>query len=294
MRPHQLLLTSAFGASKRVIDEAYDVATLSKYLDYLHIMCYDYGGAWDKRITPNAPLRNNQDLSVEESIEHLIKLGAAPSKLVLGLPFYGRTFLTSLDGNFDDTANGYGFMGNFTRENGFMGYNEICSLLKNGQSDWSQSWSDEKNQCIAKMRNEFTNEMQVIVFDNSRAIANKVRYAMRKGLGGSMVWSIDTDDFHGDCSLDDTQDVFADFKPAAGVRLNIPKRFNQNYPLLRTINEATVLALDEITQEQQIKGNETENEIPHGDNDNDKGQATNLSVLYLPLFIVSIIITSSF
>lgn len=43
-RPHNLLLSSAFGASKKIIDESYDIPALSKYLDYLHIMCYDYGG----------------------------------------------------------------------------------------------------------------------------------------------------------------------------------------------------------------------------------------------------------
>lgn len=53
LRPHKLLLTSAFGASKKIIDEAYDIRALSKYLDFLHIMCYDYGGAWDRRVTAN-------------------------------------------------------------------------------------------------------------------------------------------------------------------------------------------------------------------------------------------------
>lgn len=53
---HGLLLTSAIGASKKVIDEAYDVRQISRYLDYLHIMCYDYHGSWDRRVGYNAPL----------------------------------------------------------------------------------------------------------------------------------------------------------------------------------------------------------------------------------------------
>lgn len=88
-RPHNLLLTSAFGASKKIIDESYDIPALSKYLDYLHIMCYDYGGAWDKRITANAPLKGQGSLNVEHTIDYLIKLGAPPTKIVMGLPFYG-------------------------------------------------------------------------------------------------------------------------------------------------------------------------------------------------------------
>lgn len=41
-RPSNLLLTSAFGASKKIIDEAYDIPALSKYLDFMHIMWYAY------------------------------------------------------------------------------------------------------------------------------------------------------------------------------------------------------------------------------------------------------------
>lgn len=51
-----LLLTSAIGASKNVIDQAYDVRQISRYLDFLHIMCYDYHGSWDQKVGYNAPL----------------------------------------------------------------------------------------------------------------------------------------------------------------------------------------------------------------------------------------------
>lgn len=84
-----------------------------------------------------------------------------------------------------------------------------------------------------------------------------------------------TDDFHGDCDIDD--DTFADFKPVPGVTLHIPKRYNANYPLLRTINEATVLALDEIAQEALLPNKDKDNEIPHGNEENGKGAATKAS-----------------
>lgn len=68
--------------------------------------------------------------------------------------------------------------------------------------------------------------------------------------------SIDKDDFRGDCNLDN--DTFIDFKPVRGTTLSIPKRYNSKYPLLRTINEATALALEQITHE-------TEPQIPNQD-----------------------------
>lgn len=96
------------------------------------MMCYDYHGAWDQKTGANAPLRSNDVLNVEYTINYMLKLGAPPSKLVLGIPLYGRTFL--LEDNINDSnrkptlgspAKNIGFQGPFTRENGFMGYNEV-------------------------------------------------------------------------------------------------------------------------------------------------------------------------
>lgn len=266
-----------------MIDEAYDIPQLSKYLDFLHIMCYDYGGAWDRRVTANAPLTSNNTFSVEYTINYLLQLGAPPEKLVLGLPLYGRTFITNNnEGNFEDPSNENGFQGNFTRENGFMGYNEVCLLLSNPQSGWKRDWDAGTNEGIARLKNAVTGETRVVVYDSTRSMANKVRYAMKKKLGGLMVWSVDTDDFHGDCDID--EDTYKDFKPAAGINLAFPKRYNANYPLMRTINEAAVLALDEIAQEADIINNQPDNEIPHGDDDDDKGAAHHTSAsMLLPL-----------
>lgn len=42
----------------------------------------------------------------------------------------------------------------------------------------------------------------------------------------------------------------------------MPKRTEKNYPLLRTLNEAIVISLDEIAQEISL---DISNEIPNGD-----------------------------
>lgn len=61
---HGLLLTSAFGAAKFTIDQAYNIRALSKLLDFMHIMCYDYGGSWDKKVGANAPLTSTDPNNV--------------------------------------------------------------------------------------------------------------------------------------------------------------------------------------------------------------------------------------
>lgn len=271
-----LLLTSAIGAPPKIIDQAYDVKTLSNYLDFMHIMCYDYHGAWDKKVGPNSPLSSDDLLNVEYTIEHLLNMGASPSKIVLGLPFYGRSFVEHPD----KVADEMGFQGPYTRENGFLGYNEICAMIKNGS--WDLSWDSITAQAYARMADKDKPTTKVIAYDTSRSIANKVRFGVRQGLGGFMIWSIDTDDFLGKCALD--TDTYADFnhmekQPNQVVRT----RVNKNFPLLRTINEAAVIAIEEWN-----KDRDSENEIDSNDKPS-TGHSLKYSAL-LAGFIASCII----
>lgn len=65
------------------------------------------------------------------SVKYMLKMGMDPSKLVMGVPLYGRTFLlpetlTSTNNpKLGSPAQSVGFQGPFTRESGFMGYNEV-------------------------------------------------------------------------------------------------------------------------------------------------------------------------
>lgn len=283
-KQHKLLLTSAIGASKYTIDQAYNVKKLSRYLDFLHIMCYDYGGSWDKRVSANAPLRSKDFLNVEFTINYLIKLGASPSKIVMGLPFYGRTFITNLEGNYGDSSNDIGFQGPFTRENGFLGYNELCLMLSNKSLGWISQWDGPTAQNIARHKTDDNGKTNVVVYDSTRSIANKVRFLVKKELAGAMVWSVDTDDFLGDCNTD--TDTYADFNVSPGVKLSIPKRINSNYPLLQTINEAVLVTYDEIKQE-EIQNSEEENEIHSDDEDNEENFANYIHINKM-LYIISI------
>lgn len=63
-------------------------------------------------------------------MNYMIAHGVSPYKLVLGLPFYGRTFLLQnpdvRNVEFGRTpVKNKGFRGPYTGEDGFMGYNEV-------------------------------------------------------------------------------------------------------------------------------------------------------------------------
>lgn len=135
--------------------------------------------------------------------------------------------------------------------------------MSNKSSEWNTNWHVESSEAVAKVKT--ASETRVVTYDSPRSIANKVRYAVRKGLGGVMVWSIDTDDFQGDCDDALNVDRFSDFRTQPKVKLNFPKATSKTYPLLRTLNDAIVLSIDEISQEENIildKENEVDsNEI---------------------------------
>jgi chitinase len=129
------ILTAAIGAAAPTIDVAYDIPLMYKYLDYVHIMCYDYHGKWDRKAGHNAPLyarpeEQGEDLflNVEYTLNYLMKKGARPEKTVLGVPLYGRAFMlmNPHDNVMGSKTQTTSFSGPYTREDGFLGYNEVC------------------------------------------------------------------------------------------------------------------------------------------------------------------------
>ena len=77
----------------------------------------------------------------------LLQLGAVPEKTVLGVPLYGRAF-TLVDAAVNDIGaptKDTAFEGPFTRENGFLGYNEICvkQIQDSGAGPgWRVQWEE--------------------------------------------------------------------------------------------------------------------------------------------------------
>lgn len=64
------------------------------YFDFIHIMSYDaIGTSWGKPGSEHSPYA-----MAERDIDLWLKRGVAPEKLVLGVPFYGYSFMAAPDG----------------------------------------------------------------------------------------------------------------------------------------------------------------------------------------------------
>lgn len=131
-----MLLSAAVSASKEVIDVAYDIPALVKYLDWIDVMSYDYHGTWDGKTGHIAPLYHNPDehtkyLNVNFSISYWLKKGIPPNKLIMGIATYGQSYTLSRKSQTKETL-GFnveiseaGQPGEFTKSPGMLAYYEV-------------------------------------------------------------------------------------------------------------------------------------------------------------------------
>jgi len=85
-------------------------------------------------------------------MELWVDLGCAPNKLVMGVPFYGRTYTLSAGntdyriGTYVNKEAGGGEPGTYTQSAGMLAYYEICEKFRSGGDDddnnngWTLNW----------------------------------------------------------------------------------------------------------------------------------------------------------
>ena len=52
----RLLLTAAVAVWRPKVEAGYEPGKISKYLDFINLMAYDYHGSWNKNTGHNSPL----------------------------------------------------------------------------------------------------------------------------------------------------------------------------------------------------------------------------------------------
>ncbi|XP_034177248.2 chitinase-3-like protein 1 isoform X1 [Osmia lignaria lignaria] len=196
---HGFILSIAVAAAEGSASKSYHISQISKYVHFINLMAYDFNGSWNRFTGMNAPLypsaRDTGDqakLNVDAAVHYWLSQGASTDKIILGIPTYGRSFTLVNPSNTDvgAPANGPGTAGPYTREAGMLGYNEICEYLRQG---WSVKRSKEHGVPYAFKGNQW------VGYDDVTSVREKANYINSKGLGGAMLWSVETDDFSGSC-----------------------------------------------------------------------------------------------
>ncbi|XP_028176647.1 mucin-5AC [Ostrinia furnacalis] len=220
----RLLLTMAVPAGIEYIQKGFDVQTLNQYLDWMNLLTYDYHSAFEPAVNHHAPLYPleepneysvDNELNIDYTIKFYLENGADRDKLVLGIPTYGRSYtLFNPDAvEIGAPADGPGEQGDATREKGYLAYYEICEALKS-KPNKKRSTSDEESEEYSDEEEEDWTVMhpnpkamgpvaykgnQWVGYDDIDIVKKKAEYVAENGLGGIMFWSIDNDDFRGNC-----------------------------------------------------------------------------------------------
>ncbi|XP_007186068.2 chitinase-3-like protein 1, partial [Balaenoptera acutorostrata] len=191
----QLLLSAAVSAGKIAIDRGYDIAQISRHLDFISLLTYDFRGAWRQTIAHHSPLfRGQEDTSSDRfsnadyAVSYVLRLGAQANKLVMGIPTFGRSFtLASSKTDVGTPTSGPGIPGWFTKEKGTLAYYEICDFLRGATV----------HRLLGQQVPYATKGNQWVGYDDQESVKNKVQYLRNRQLASTMVWALDLDDFQG-------------------------------------------------------------------------------------------------
>ncbi|KAI6245697.1 Chitinase [Erysiphe necator] len=95
---YHFLLTVACSAGP-VNYKKLHLAKMNEYIDNWNLMAYDYSGAWDKyvghdaNLYPSSSNKLSTPYNTHEAITDYLNAGIPASKIVLGIPLYGRAFV---------------------------------------------------------------------------------------------------------------------------------------------------------------------------------------------------------
>ncbi|PSN52638.1 hypothetical protein C0J52_08812 [Blattella germanica] len=195
--PRGWLLSAAVSPSRFRLEDAYDVYRLARYLDFVNLMSFDLHAERDRAADHHAPLFQrkhdtglNVFYNVDYAVRYWLKKGLPREKLIVGMPFYARSFtLSNLNLTLPSSPiRGFGKEGYYTQEQGFLAYFEVCELLED--KSWRRETDDVGSPYIVKGD-------QWIGYDDKDSLATKMAYIKKNRLGGAMVWAVDLDDFKG-------------------------------------------------------------------------------------------------
>jgi chitinase len=179
-----LVTSIATGASTDFLDHT-QMAKVQAYVDTVNLMSYDYYvPSWDKTTGHHAPLFANpwdpKAISVEHTVREYEIAGVPARKLVLGVPFYGKSW-----GEVADKDHGL-FQPGKEVPGAYLPYGALAALQSEG---YTRYWDAE-----ASAPYLYSPTAHIFVsYDDPQSLALKCRYVLEHRLAGVMFWEYSGD-----------------------------------------------------------------------------------------------------
>jgi chitinase len=180
---YHYLLTIAVSADPKTFG-IQRLEEMDPLLDAWHLMAYDYAGSWDKTSGNQANIFPDPDnmaatkFNTEEAVQGYTARGIPPSKIVLGLPLYGRSFLQTSGLGAPFTSTGAGSV-----EKGIWLYRD---LPRSGAKVYFDA-------AVGATHSYDAATEELVSFDDERSARRKATYVLERGLGGAVFWEASGD-----------------------------------------------------------------------------------------------------
>ncbi|KAJ1678031.1 hypothetical protein EV182_004929, partial [Spiromyces aspiralis] len=170
-----------------------DMGRIARAVDFVNLMAYDFEGSWSQRTGHHSRLfsAGPGQLSVDSAVEAYLAGGVPPSKLVLGVGFYGRGFANVEASPSTPTGLGAAFSGipKGTWEDGVFDYSHLATKMLVPGSAYQSYWDD-----VAKVPYMYNAQERVTIsYDDENSVGWKMHYVRSRQLGGAMIWELNQD-----------------------------------------------------------------------------------------------------
>jgi chitinase len=176
------LLTTAVPEFKTFLDKT-EMGKVATYLDYVNLMLYDFHVSAGDTVGHHSNLYPSKGgrRSGDGGIKAFIQQGVPAEKIVVGIPFYGRSWLMNTTDNhgIDRVAD------SVVRAGGYTKIRDTMAVAPG----FKKYWDDEAK--MPYLFNEGTR--QLVVFDDERSVQIKCEYVRANNLAGVMFWEYASD-----------------------------------------------------------------------------------------------------
>lgn len=168
---------------------SFDMPALNAVVDNFIIMGYDYYYSGSAQAGPEAPMYNFQtgyNYTLSKSITYYLKQGATPSKLLLGLPWYGREWETVAATAPSNTT------GNFTSSRTYAYVRNNPTTYSTANKHWDNNSFNPYYSYVSGGAN------RQCWIDDAYSMSRKFDMVNQRGLGGIGIWALGYDDGYQD------------------------------------------------------------------------------------------------